>query len=92
LQVPARKRPSDQAVDERQESALDAVCGHRPLDAQVPIEVAGEGARRAAAVAAAELRRLGYTNVRQYVEGKDGWVAAGLPTEAGPVTAGTAAD
>jgi rhodanese-related sulfurtransferase len=44
------------------------------------------------AVAAAELRRLGYANVREYVEGKDDWVAAGLPTEAGHVTAGTAAN
>ena len=33
------------------------------------------------AVAAAALRALGYRNVREYVEGKEDWVAAGLPTE-----------
>jgi rhodanese-related sulfurtransferase len=37
-------------------------------------------------IAAGELRRLGYGNVREYVEGKEDWVAAGLPTEAGPVS------
>ncbi len=24
---------------------------------------------------------MGYTNVRDYVEGKQGWIAAGLPAE-----------
>jgi rhodanese-related sulfurtransferase len=24
---------------------------------------------------------MGYTNVRDYVEGKEGWMDAGLPTE-----------
>jgi rhodanese-related sulfurtransferase len=43
------------------------------------------------AVVAGELCRLGYGNVRDYVEGKEDWVAAGLPTESGPVVAATAA-
>jgi rhodanese-related sulfurtransferase len=33
------------------------------------------------AVAQGELRRLGYTNVRKYAEGKQDWEAAGLPLE-----------
>ncbi len=31
--------------------------------------------------AAAQLRSLGYTNVRKYAEGKQDWSAAGLPLE-----------
>jgi rhodanese-related sulfurtransferase len=42
------------------------------------------------AVASGELRKLGYRNVREYVEGKEDWVAAGLPTEAGRARAATA--
>lgn len=32
---------------------------------------------------AAALERLGYTNVRKYAEGIQGWTEAGLPTETG---------
>jgi rhodanese-related sulfurtransferase len=32
---------------------------------------------------AAKLERLGYTNVRKYVDGIQDWTEAGLPTEAG---------
>ncbi len=32
---------------------------------------------------ATRLERLGYTNVRKYPEGIQGWVEAGLPTETG---------
>ena len=32
-------------------------------------------------VAALQLTKLGYTNVREYVEGKEDWSAAGLPLE-----------
>ena len=35
------------------------------------------------AVAAARLRELGYHNVRKYPAGKQGWIEAGLPVEAG---------
>lgn len=38
---------------------------------------------RNSGVAQAQLERLGYTNVRKYAEGKDDWVAAGLPLETG---------
>jgi rhodanese-related sulfurtransferase len=31
--------------------------------------------------AARELAVMGYTNVRDYAEGKRGWMGAGLPTE-----------
>jgi len=33
------------------------------------------------AIAAERLEALGYTGVREYHEGKEDWVAAGLPTE-----------
>lgn len=33
--------------------------------------------------AAAELRRLGFRDVREYVDGKEGWILAGLPTARG---------
>jgi rhodanese-related sulfurtransferase len=36
-------------------------------------------------IAQGELRRLGYTNVRKYAEGKQDWEAAGLPLESGVV-------
>lgn len=35
-------------------------------------------------IAAARLRELGYTNVRDYAEGKQDWLDAGYPTESGP--------
>jgi rhodanese-related sulfurtransferase len=31
--------------------------------------------------AARELAAMGYTNIRDYAEGKQGWIEAGLPTE-----------
>jgi rhodanese-related sulfurtransferase len=34
-------------------------------------------------VALAQLRKLGYTNVRKYAEGKQDWEAAGLPLATG---------
>ena len=34
-------------------------------------------------IAAATLVAMGYTDVREYVEGKQDWVDAGLPVEAG---------
>jgi len=37
------------------------------------------------AIAARTLDALGYTNVAEYVEGKQDWVEAGLPLEASPV-------
>lgn len=33
----------------------------------------------------AELRSMGFTNVRKYVEGKDDWTAAGFPLTAGAI-------
>ena len=35
------------------------------------------------AIAAARLRELGYTNVRDYAAGKQDWIDAGLPVERG---------
>jgi rhodanese-related sulfurtransferase len=34
-------------------------------------------------IAARRLAALGYTNVREYAEGKEDWIAAGLPIERG---------
>jgi rhodanese-related sulfurtransferase len=41
--------------------------------------------------AAAHLRKLGYSNVREYHEGKAGWIAAGLPVESVAEKAGVSA-
>lgn len=38
-------------------------------------------------IAARRLQALGYTNVREYAEGKEDWVNAGLPVERGAATA-----
>lgn len=38
-------------------------------------------------LAASELDRMGYTNVYEYIEGKEDWEAAGLPFESGMVSA-----
>jgi rhodanese-related sulfurtransferase len=39
-------------------------------------------------IASGRLEQLGYTNVADYHDGKQDWIAAGLPTEAGAVVAG----
>jgi rhodanese-related sulfurtransferase len=39
-------------------------------------------------IAATVLTKLGYTNVREYVEGKQDWQEAGLPLEQGAPVAG----
>jgi rhodanese-related sulfurtransferase len=39
-------------------------------------------------IAAHVLRKLGYTDVRDYAEGKQGWREAGLPLESGVPVAG----
>lgn len=41
------------------------------------------GPCRNSELAARRLLQLGYTNVRDYHEGKAEWIAAGLPTESG---------
>ena len=38
-------------------------------------------------VAAQTLAAMGYTNVAEYVEGKQDWIEAGLPLETAPVAA-----
>jgi rhodanese-related sulfurtransferase len=54
-------------------------------DTQVVVYCAS-GPCRNSEVAARRLEQLGYTNVRDYHEGKAEWVAAGLPTEKGAPT------
>ncbi len=41
---------------------------------------------RNSAQLALRLEGMGYSDVREYAEGKAGWVEAGLPTEAGAMT------
>ena len=54
------------------------------LDKEAPIVTyCSNTACRNSGVAQAKLARLGYTNVLKYAEGKDDWVTAGLPLEAG---------
>lgn len=43
----------------------------------------GSTACQRSAKAAARLERLGYRDVREYVEGRQDWQAAGLPVESG---------
>jgi rhodanese-related sulfurtransferase len=38
-------------------------------------------------IAGNQLIALGYSNVRKYAEGKQGWIEAGLPVESGAVAA-----
>jgi len=51
-------------------------------DAQIVVYCANGPCRRSER-AAERLMRLGYSNVRDYHEGKADWVAAGLPLETG---------
>lgn len=44
-------------------------------------------ARRNSEIAAAQLRSLGYADVRKYSEGKDDWRDAGLPLQSGAAVA-----
>ena len=50
--------------------------------AQIVVYCKDEACRNSE-LAARRLRRLGYTNVRDYVGGKAEWIAAGLPVERG---------
>lgn len=45
------------------------------------------GPCRNSGIASRRLSQLGYENVRDYHEGKQDWMEAGLPTESGSVTA-----
>lgn len=69
----ARNLPHDQ-VDE----LADAVIGDR--DAFVVVYCANTPCPNSA-VAARRLLELGYTDVHEYVEGKEDWAEAGLPLE-----------
>ncbi len=44
---------------------------------------------RNSGIAARKLEALGYTDVAEYVEGKQDWVDAGLPTESGVAITGS---
>ena len=58
-------------------------------DAQLVVYCA-DGPCRNSGFAARRLEQLGYTNVRDYHEGKAEWIAAGLPTESIPPAADAA--
>lgn len=59
-------------------------------DAQIVVYCAS-GPCRNSSIAAHRLAQLGYTNVRDYHEGKKDWIEAGLPVESGPAPARAAA-
>lgn len=46
------------------------------------------GPCRNSGIASRRLSQLGYADVRDYHEGKQDWMEAGLPIESGPVTVG----
>ena len=74
---------------------------HDQIDALAPALLPDPGAQivvycasgpcQNSGIAAHRLAQLGYTNVRDYHEGKKDWVEAGLPVESGPAPARTAA-
>jgi rhodanese-related sulfurtransferase len=51
-------------------------------DAEIVVYCANAACKNSG-IAASRLEALGYTRVRSYHEGKDDWVAAGLPVETG---------
>lgn len=59
-------------------------------DAEIVVYCANT-ACQSSTLAARRLERLGYTRVREYEEGKEDWIGAGLPTESGPAPAVAAA-
>jgi rhodanese-related sulfurtransferase len=65
--------PLDQ-IDERAANLL-------PNKEELIVTYCASDACENSATAAAHLRKLGYSNVREYHEGKAGWIAAGLPVE-----------
>ena len=65
----------------------DAAGVGRPGAAERVAAGVGEDGEGAAAIGRVGLAALGYTNVREYAEGKQDWIEAGLPVERGAVTA-----
>jgi rhodanese-related sulfurtransferase len=71
---------------------VDALAGALLPDKTAPVVVyCANGPCRNSGIAADRLIALGYTNVRDYHEGKQDWVDAGLPTKIGPAGASRAA-
>ena len=74
----ARNMPHDR-VDELAPALIPS------NDAQVVVYCANLPCQNSVA-AARRLAALGYTNVREYAEGKQDWIEAGLPVERGAAT------
>lgn len=75
-----------------QHDQVDALAPVLLPDKTAPVVVyCANGPCRNSGIAADRLIALGYTNVRDYHEGKQDWVDAGLPTETGPAGASRAA-
>ena len=74
----ARNMPHDR-VDELAPALIPS------KDAQVVVYCANLPCQNSV-VAARRLAALGYTNVREYAEGKQDWIEAGLPVERGAAT------
>ncbi len=71
----------------------DEIDGKAPAllpDKQAPIVTYCANAPcRNSGIAARKLEALGYTDVAEYVEGKQDWIEAGLPTESGVAITGS---
>jgi rhodanese-related sulfurtransferase len=71
---------------------VDALAPALLVDKAIPVVVyCASGPCRNSGIAADRLIALGYRDVRDYHEGKEDWVDAGLPTESGPAAASRAA-
>lgn len=67
---------------------VDALAATLLPDKDAPVVVyCANGPCRNSGIAADRLIALGYRDVRDYHEGKQDWVDAGLPTESGPARA-----
>ena len=68
--------------------AADAAFAQAAPDRDTEIVVYCAGATcKNSSIAAERLAALGYSNVREYHEGKAGWIAAGNPIESGAAAA-----
>ena len=64
---------------------MDELAASLLPDKQAEIVVyCSNGPCQNSGIASRRLTALGYTNVRDYHEGKAEWISAGRPTEAGP--------
>ena len=76
-QAPDRLPDKDAAIEQ-----FEVASRVNPLDPAIVVYCASEPCPNSD-IAANKLVALGYSDVREYAEGKAGWVEAGLPLESG---------